>query len=239
MGAPPPPAALSHGEGKRVLALDAALGRSVIGVVAGEHVLAERTETGTHGQAGRLAALVEAVLAAAEVAPDTLDLIAVTVGPGGFTGIRAALALAHGIGLGAGVAVVGVSVGEALAAALGPPGGRTDDGRTLWAAIDNRRGQVFLEREGVVASCDLDALPPAVGRVAVAGDAAIAVAGRLAARGTDVRLTDARLPTPLGITRAALAREAGVLPPRPALPLYVDPPAARLPAGGLRPPPVG
>ena len=227
------------GNGPRVLALDAALGGCVVGVIAGGAVLAERIEAGTHGLAGRLAALVDAVLTAAGVTAGTLDLIAVTVGPGGFTGLRAALALAHGIGLGAGVPVVGVSVGEALAAALGAAEGRTDDGRVLWSAIDSRRGQVFLERDGVVTACDLDALPPAAGKLAVAGNAAIAVAARLAARGTDVRLTDARRPTPLAIARAASARVAGRLPPRPALPLYVDPPAARLPAGGLRPAPIG
>ena len=47
-----------------------------------------------------------------------LDAVAAVVGPGGFTGIRAALALAEGIGLGAGIPVIGVTTGEALAAAV-------------------------------------------------------------------------------------------------------------------------
>jgi tRNA threonylcarbamoyladenosine biosynthesis protein TsaB len=34
-------------------------------------------------------------------------------------------------------------------------------------------------------------------------------------------------------------RFKGMLRPLPAQPLYVDPPEARLPAGGLRPPPLG
>ena len=54
-----------------------------------------------------------------------LDLVAVTVGPGSFTGIRAALALAHGLALAAGVPVIGVTVGEALADALPHLGDRT------------------------------------------------------------------------------------------------------------------
>ena len=162
-----------------------------------------------------------------------LDLIAVTVGPGSFTGLRAGLALAHGIALAAGVPVVGVSVGEALAEAF-PRLGR----RTLWSAIDSRRGRIFLERDGVVVAMALEDLPRPDGPVAVAGDAAIAVAARLAARDVDVMLTDARLPLARHIARVGERRLAGDLPPRAAQPIYVDPPEARLPAAGLRPAPI-
>jgi tRNA threonylcarbamoyladenosine biosynthesis protein TsaB len=82
-------------------------------------------------------------------------------------------------------------------------------------------------------------LPPASARVAVAGDAAPAVAARLAARDVDVMLTDARLPLARHVAVVAAQRLAGRLRPLPAQPLYVDPPEARLPAGGLRPPPAG
>jgi tRNA threonylcarbamoyladenosine biosynthesis protein TsaB len=73
----------------------------------------------------------------------------------------------------------------------------------------------------------------------VAGDAAAAVAARLAARGADVMLTDARLPIARHVAVAAERRFRGELRPLPAQPLYVDPPEARLPAAGLRPPPAG
>jgi hypothetical protein len=51
-------------------------------------------------------------------------------------------------------------------------------------------------------------------------------------------LTDARLPTARHIAVVGARRLAGDLPPRPAQPLYVDPPEARLPQGGLRPAPL-
>ena len=70
------------------------------------------------------------------------------------------------------------------------------------------------------------------GGVALAGDAARAVAAWLAARGADVLLTDVREPRPRDIARAALRRLAGGLPALEAVPLYVDPPAVRLPGGG-------
>ena len=50
-------------------------------------------------------------------------------------------------------------------------------------------------------------------------------------------LTNARLPEAWAIAAAGSARVAGQLPPRDAQPLYVDPPEAKLPAGGLRPTP--
>lgn len=217
----------------RILALDSALARCSAGVIEGETLRAARRDTAERGEAARLPRMAEQVLASAGVLPVSLDLVAVTVGPGSFTGIRAALALAHGIAIAAGIPVVGVTVGEALADAL-PHLGERD----FWCAIDSRRERVFLERGGRIVSCALEALPEPEGRIAVGGDAAIAVAARLAARGADVMLTDARLPEPRHVAMAALARQAGRLSPVAAQPLYVDQPEVRLPARGLRPPPV-
>jgi tRNA threonylcarbamoyladenosine biosynthesis protein TsaB len=216
-----------------ILTLDSALCVCSAAVVRNEQVQARREQPAERGQAMLLAVMVEATLAAAEVPPAALDLIAATVGPGSFTGIRAALALAHGIGLAAGVPVIGVTVGEALAEAL-PHLGR----RQLWSVIDSRRGRLFVECDGRAEAIDADRLPRPGRPVAVAGDAAIEVAARLAARDADVMLTDARLPQPRAIAAAARRRHAGDLPPRPAQPLYVDPPAASPPIGGLRPPPL-
>ena len=52
-------------------------------------------------------------------------------------------------------------------------------------------------------------------------------------------LTRARHVRPQDVAAAGLRRHAGLLPPLAALPLYVDAPEAKLPAGGLRPLPVG
>ena len=216
----------------RILALDAALARCSAAVIANDEVLAIRQFEATRGQAARLPMMAGEVLAEAGLAAVSLRLIAVTVGPGSFTGIRAGLALAHGIGVAAGVPVVGVTVGEALADSL-PYLGQ----RELWVAIDSRRGRIFLERGEVVVAVPLDELPvPATG-VAIAGDAAATVAARLAARDADVMLTDARLPMPRHVAAVAERRLQGALRPRAAQPLYVDPPEAKLPAAGLRPPP--
>jgi tRNA threonylcarbamoyladenosine biosynthesis protein TsaB len=194
----------------RFLTLDAALASCSAGLVDGGRVIAARFDAG--GQAALLPLLAHQVL---EETGGVFDAVVVTVGPGSFTGLRAALALAHGVGLAAEVPVLGVTVGAAMSY-------RAPAGRRLWTAIDNKRGRVYLERDGAVTSVALTALPQADGAVAVAGDAAIAVASRLAARNADVHLLDGRRPCPLGIALAAMRGET-----RPAQPLYVDPPAVR------------
>jgi tRNA threonylcarbamoyl adenosine modification protein YeaZ len=218
----------------RILALDAALARCAAAVVAEGEVLAARQADAAQGHAALLPVMARDVLAEAAVDPTSLDLVAVTVGPGSFTGIRAGLALAHGIAVAAGVSAVGVTVGEALADSLPFLGERR-----LWVAIDSRRGRVFLERDGTVIATPLDSLPMPEGKVAVAGDAAPAVAAWLAARDVDVMLTDARLPLARHVAVVAERRAKRQLRPLPAQPLYVDPPEAKLPVGGLRPPPAG
>lgn len=217
----------------RALVIDAALARVSVAIWDGEAIIACRQIDGARGQVARLAGMVQEVCTESGLAPAALDLIAVTVGPGSFTGLRAALALAHGIALAADRPVIGVTTAEALAEAAGPC-----DGRAIWVAIDSRRGRFFLASNGGIAPCTLESLPRPTGPLAIAGDAAIPVTARLAARGADVMLADARLPDPAAIARVALRRHAGSLPPLPPQPLYVDPPEAKLPAGGLRPPPL-
>jgi len=220
----------------RILAIDAALARCSAGVVVGESLVASRMVEQRQGHAALLPELVRDVLAEAGESVPGLDLIAVTVGPGSFTGVRAALSLAHGLALGGGIPVVGVTVGEALADALPHLGGRA-----LWVTTDSRRGRIFLERPrepgAEILSLALDELPGPSGPVALAGDASIAASGWLAARDTNVMLTNARYPAPRHVAMGAAARHAGKLPAMAAQPIYVDPPEAKLPAAGLRPPP--
>lgn len=206
-------------ERRLVLALDAALSGCSAGVVGPDGVLAERRAVGARGQIATLPAMAQAVLSQAGIAPDQLAMVAVTIGPGSFTGIRAALSLAHGIAIAAKLPLVGVTVGEALAV--------PDHGREQWVAVDTRRGHVFLDRGNGVATVSLDMLPDPPGPVSLAGDAAIAVASRLAARGADVLLLPGRMPTPAGVAMAARRLVEAGLEPRPVQPLYVDAPEAR------------
>src|SRR3984957_6331455 len=213
----------------RILVLDSALARCAAAIVTDDAVVASRTGARLQGHEAILPSLAREVLDASGAG---LDLVAVTIGPGSFTGIRAGLALAHGIGVALDVPVVGVTVGEAIADAFPHLGDRV-----LWTVTDSRRGHIFLERDGETVSLTQEALPLPPGKVAIAGGAALQVAARLAATGANVMLTDARFALPRHIAFVATQRLAGALPPRAAQPLYVDPPEAKLPPGGLRPPP--
>ncbi len=201
-------------------------------MVAGDAVRSLRSVRVAQGQPALLAPMVEDVLAETGLRAAALDAVAVTVGPGSFTGLRAAIALAQGIALAAGRPVLGVTLTEAFAASL-PHLGR----RRLWVAIDSRRERVFLDTGGGPVTTPLTSLPEAAGPVALAGDAAPQVAAWLAARGTDVMLTDARTPAVRPIAQVAALRLAGGLPPLAVQPLYVDAPEVRVPTEPPRPPP--
>ncbi len=214
----------------RLLVLDGSLARSSAALLVDGAVVAEAAIAGARGQPTALPPLAEAMLRQGG-APDA---VAVVVGPGGFTGLRAAIALAEGIALGAGIPLIGLTTGEALAAAL-PDAQRA--GRAVWAAIDTKRGRFLLE---IVAEGQHHAtapplpmteatLPRPAGPVVVVGDAAPILAARLLARGADAVLSASRLPLAAAAGRVALLRLAGRIPPRDAMPLYVEPPAVRMP----------
>ncbi len=213
----------------RVLVIDCALPLCRVALLHGDAVRVERELEARHGQASLLPGLVAALLAAHGRG---LDRIVAGVGPGSFTGLRAALSLAHGLALASGAELVGVTGGEALA---GAAGGWMPGGRALWVATPARAGRVFLERDGAVCSVALDALPAAGNAVLVVGAAAAEVALRLAMRGDDVRTGACLGPDTSALAAAAQRRVEGTLPPCAALPLYVDAAEASLPRGGLRP----
>lgn len=204
----------------RILALDAALGPCSAALVADGVLLAQRRSSDPRGASAALPGLVADVLAEAG---NGFEAVAVTVGPGSFTGIRAALALGHGLAIGAGVPIFGVTSIAAIAAAWTPVAGME-----LWVALDTRRGRVFLGRGGTIAGVALDALPQPDGPIMLAGDAAAIVAAQTGGEMTGIGDIEARY-----VALAADALEHRVAPQ----PLYVEPPEAR-PAAMRRPAPM-
>jgi len=160
----------------------------------------------------------------------------VTTGPGSFTGIRVGLAAARGLALASGLPILGITAFDALAAAVAPA---ERAGRTLLAAIDSRRDDLFVQ--GFAAGCSPLAAPEAVtpdrlaafvppGALILAGDGAERAAAWLASAGHSAILAAARLPDAADVATVALARWRPGDRPAPPLPLYLRAPDATLPA---------
>jgi tRNA threonylcarbamoyladenosine biosynthesis protein TsaB len=209
-----------------ILALDSAVARCSATIVAADTVVVGFRQDLERGHASVLPVMARDCLHDAGLHAAELDIIAVTVGPGSFTGIRAGVALAQGISVAAGRPAIAVTVGEALAESLPQLGART-----LWCVTKSRRGRIFLETCDEIRSLAVTDLPDPRGPVAIAGPAASDVASRLAARGGNVMLMDARLPTGRLIAQVAERRFLGTIRPLPLEPIYVDPPEAKLPGG--------
>jgi tRNA threonylcarbamoyladenosine biosynthesis protein TsaB len=205
----------------RVLAIDTALRAcsacvsesGVLEPMAQESIIMER------GHAEALLPLVDRVMARVEGAFAALDRVAVTVGPGSYTGLRVGIAAARAIGLASGIPVVGVTTLSALLASLVA----NDNRRLLAAAITARPGQVYFQAiapggQSMVAPSLLSTREAAralgAGPVTIIGSGGPAVAADAA--GIDIGLHDARpAPDIAWVARLGLVADPAQAPPKP------------------------
>ena len=217
----------------RILAIDTAAG-ACSAAVWSDGAVHQRLVELSRGHAETLLPLLLATMADAGCTFPDLDLLAVTVGPGAFTGLRVGLAAARGLALAARLPCVGVTTLAAVAAAVPPA---ETAGRPLLVVLDSRRAdlyaQVFLNGTAagdptVVAADDLPRLlanaPLPAGPVAVAGDGAAMALPALTAAGIEASAASSPgYPEAASVAAIAAAVPAGgLLPP---VPLYLRPPA--------------
>src|SRR5581483_7435321 len=96
-----------------ILALEFSSEQRSVAVAHGNSVF-EAAETG--GRSTAAFAMIERVLAEAKIEREEIEAIAIGIGPGSYTGIRAAIAMAQGWQLARAVKLLGVSSVEAIAA---------------------------------------------------------------------------------------------------------------------------
>lgn len=118
-----------------VLAIDTAAPRLGLALLRGERI-DRHDEPMATGQAERLFPALEALLAGASATLADLTRIAVTTGPGSFTGLRIGLSAARGLGLALGRPVLGIPSLLALSLAAEGPSA---------VLLDARRGEAYLQ----------------------------------------------------------------------------------------------
>ncbi|MEO1091671.1 MAG: tRNA (adenosine(37)-N6)-threonylcarbamoyltransferase complex dimerization subunit type 1 TsaB [Pseudomonadota bacterium] len=208
-----------------MLAFDCSGERRSAALLEDDAIVAFTEESGARRHAERLVAQVDELLADAGADYASIDVIAAVHGPGSFTGVRVAVAAARAWALVLDRPVLAVDGREALLAAMAPTGA------ARVAAIDARRGGVYVAWSGEVDDAPTTALAPVDvvraidGPLSIAGSGAQLVAAEAAGRASlDPATLDAR-------AVAAAARLRLQLGERPApgsalTPLYLRAPDA-------------
>ena len=213
-----------------VLAFDTAGSACSVAVGRDAALLAYERREMRHGHAEALLPMIDRVMEAAGLAAADLDVVAVSTGPGGFTGIRAGIAGAQGLALATGARLVGVSSFAAVAALV--PTADTP----LLVALDSRRADPYVQlfnAEGGPAGEPAAVLPehlaaPVGGApLRVAGDAAEAAGSALGDRDHVDVLADTP-PDARGVLAAAI-HQLAVAAESAARPLYLRPPDVSFP----------
>ena len=210
-----------------VLAIDTALEACSVGVVAGARQVL-LSETIGRGHAERLMGMVAAAMAEAGLDYRDLDRIAVTVGPGSFTGLRVGIAAARGFALVTGAPAIGLGT-----LAIHAETARHEVGDTpLLVVLAASRGEIYGQSFAADGTAEgpPEAAPAEVFAARIAANTLIAGSG--AAALAEILGDEARARTVHSRSApdiASLCRLALVTPPsgQAPRPLYLRPPDAK------------
>jgi tRNA threonylcarbamoyladenosine biosynthesis protein TsaB len=210
----------------KLLAVDTALGACSVAVLDGEKILAHRFVLMDRGHAEALAPMAEDAMRESGIAFAALDRLAVTTGPGTFTGQRVGLAFMRGMRIALKKPLTGITTLAAMAAQA-----MEETKLTHAAAVhDARRDEFYVETiPGSGPTILLCAQALEVLSVfsrepfALAGTGAVAMAEHL----KNATLSSVRQPDALFVARLAMRAPETSEAPRP---LYLRAPDAKLPA---------
>lgn len=198
-----------------ILAMDTATMVSSVAVTTEDRVLAELTAETRFTHSETLVANIEEVLRLADVKREELSAVAVSLGPGSFTGLRIGLAAAKAIAYALSIPLVGVPTLEVLAAAFPSPGSvvapliDAQKGNGYFALYRFTEQGLVCARDVVVASPEeiADAIANEENPVTLAGD----FARKLIARGVELPRNAVLAPITHIMPRAALVAARGIV----------------------------
>ncbi|HNY85602.1 MAG TPA: tRNA (adenosine(37)-N6)-threonylcarbamoyltransferase complex dimerization subunit type 1 TsaB [Candidatus Hydrogenedentes bacterium] len=235
-----------------ILAVDTSTGWCAVGVCRVEaapsspsiRICSEVVVDGGRLHAERLFSLIDHVLCDSGVALEALSLLAVTTGPGSFTGLRIGVSAMQGLALARGLPLVGVPTLDALVHAAAPADG------LVVPLLDARMGEVFgafyrmtaagpeklgEDRVGPVGRL-LEQMPSGGEAAVFIGDGADRYAAEIRSALPNVRIVPPPGNTPRAsfvALEAARRRAAGApTDPAQAVPVYLRKAQAEIPRGG-------
>ena len=228
----------------RILGFDTATSACSAAVWEDGRIAARRFEPMSRGQSERLMPMVREVLSEAGADFPDLDLLAVTTGPGAFTGLRIGLAAARGMALAGDLACFGVTTLDAVAAGVSETERQKAN---VLVVLDSKRAEVYaqafrsdlrpLSKAQALMPADLAALTANgegdADRVLVAGDGAGQVIQALKDKGIEAVLSTAPgVPDAATVAAIAAERWSPDQPAEPLRPLYLRPPDAKASKNG-------
>lgn len=222
-----------RGKHVRSLAFDSSGTQCAVALWVDGHLAAQAVRPARHGHAELLAPMIAELLGRCAVPAGRLNRVAVTRGPGGFTGVRVGLATARGLALATGAGIYGIttfsgillSVGELIA----------DDGvhDCVMVVVDSRLEAVFVQvfSPGLAPLTEPEACDPArlsavlplgLSRPIVVGDIADKAATALEGSGVSLIRAICAVPDAAALARAGASCPEALL--GPPMPLYIVPP---------------
>ncbi len=123
-----------------LLAIETATDVCSVALMQGDRVTVELALRRPRAHAETLAPMIQEALRYGEVAPRDLDAVAVSSGPGSYTGLRIGVSTAKGLALAADARLVAVPSLEALAASVAP---LAAPGEAICALFNARRHEVY------------------------------------------------------------------------------------------------
>lgn len=132
---------MSFSRNAPLLAIDTAGSACSAALWADGKVLAHEIAATRHGQAVALAPMLDRLMTATETDFKALGAVAVSCGPGGFTGMRVGLATARALALAIGCRAIGIGSFQVLAATAMRSGGHRET--PVLAVLDSRRDELF------------------------------------------------------------------------------------------------